>query len=199
MLRVAISGNIGSGKSTVCRIFESLGIRVYYADKEAKKFYKNPDVFVAVKKLFGDLIYDQDGNLKRADLARIVFNDPQKLKQLNAIIHPLVLQDFLQWSERNKKGDYILYESALLFESGFIKYFDQSILVTAPAELAMLRVMERDGISEEDFISRAANQNAEDHKLKLADHIIENDERSPLIPRVIALHDTLKKHKLPEH
>ena len=190
-MKVAITGNIGTGKSTVCRIFESLGIPVYYADKEAKKFYIYPDVIRSVKQLFGNSVFDHEDMLIRSELALIVFNDPVKLRQLNAIIHPLVLEDVFLWADKHTDQKYILYESALLFESGFVKHFDKSILVTAPAGLSMQRVLERDHITEAEFLARAKNQMDQGEKEKLADFIIPNDESEALIPRVIEMHRAL--------
>jgi len=189
MLKVAITGNIGTGKSTVCRIFESLGIKVYYADPEARKFYQHDAVRNAVKKLFGSKVYDQNGQLITSELAGLVFGDDTRLRQLNAIIHPLVLEDFLAWAAGHENEKYILYESALLFESGFYRHFDQSILVTSPAELAMKRVMERDGLTADEFMTRRARQMPQEEKIPMADHIIANSEDRLLIPQVIALHD----------
>lgn len=188
MIKVGITGNIGTGKSTVCRIFESLGVPVYYADKEAKKFYLYPEVIRSVKQLFGNSVFDHEDMLIRSALALIVFNDPVKLKQLNAIIHPLVLEDVFLWADKHAEQKYILYESALLFESGFVKHFDKSILVTAPAGLSMQRVLERDHITKAEFLARAKNQMDQSEKEKLADLIIPNDEREGLIPRVIVVH-----------
>jgi len=191
MLKVAITGNIGTGKTTVCKVFESLGINVYYADKEAKKFYTYPEVIRSVKDLFGESVFDASSKLQTAVLAKLAFKDPEKLEELNAIIHPLVLEDFFQWSDRHAAEPYLLYESALLFESGFIRHFDLSILVTAPVELALSRVMERDKISKADFLSRAENQMQEDDKKGRADYIIRNDESLPLIPQVIDIHNSI--------
>ena len=191
MIKVGITGNIGTGKSTVCRIFESLGVPVYYADKEAKKFYLYPEVIRSVKQLFGNSVFDHEDMLIRSELALIVFNDPVKLKQLNAIIHPLVLQDVFLWADKHTGQKYILYESALLFESGFVKHFDKSILVTAPAELSMQRVLERDHITKAEFLARAKNQMDQNEKEKLADFIIPNDEREGLIPQVVKIHRDL--------
>lgn len=189
MIKVAVTGNIGSGKTTVCRIFESLGIPVYYADQEAKKLYSDGDVIGKVKDLFGDGIFNKEGRLEHARLAAIVFSDPQKLQQLNNIIHPLVLEAFMNWTKSHHEVHYIVYESALLFESGFLRHFDHSILVTAPRELAMSRVMRRDNSSVEDFEKRADQQMEEAEKHKLADHIIRNDESIALIPQVVELHN----------
>ena len=141
MIRLAVTGNIGSGKTTICKIFESLDIAVYYADIEAKKLYARKDVIASVKELFGEHIFNSENKLRSSDLAEIVFNDPGKLKQLNNVIHPLVLDDFLAWAKEHHDDKYIIYESALLFESGFFRHFDRSILVISPQALAMSRVM----------------------------------------------------------
>jgi dephospho-CoA kinase len=191
MLKVGITGNIGSGKSTVCKVFETLGISVYYADKEAKKLYRIPKVIEAVKQAFGNHVFDEDNQLIPSNLAKIVFNDTSSLKTLNSIIHPLVLDDLLAWAEKYENESYILYESALLFESGFAKHFDKRILVTAPLELMQKRVMHRDHISKEEFISRANNQMPASEKEVLSDYIINNSEEEALIPQVVNSHKIL--------
>lgn len=188
MLKIAITGNIGTGKSTVCKVFESLGIEVYYADPEARKFYRDKNVIASVRDIFGNSIFDAEDNLRPSELAMLVFNDPVKLGQLNSIIHPLVLEDFLQWTDQRDDAKYILYESALLFESGFHKHFDKSIVVTAPITLARSRVVSNGMISAQDFEARNATQMPQEEKAKMADIIIKNDEKSPLIPRVMTLH-----------
>lgn len=193
MNKVAVTGNIGSGKSTVCKIFESLGIEVYYADGEAKKFYRDLDVIRSVKEVFGNDIFDEHGIISHTKLATIVFNNEELLKKLNGIIHPLVLKDFQTWAGERGSEDYIVYESALLFESGFNKYFDHSILVTAPTEIAMNRVMERDKISRSDFEARLSRQMPEPDKQALARHIIINDGTTALIPQVIEMHKQILK------
>ncbi len=190
MLKIAITGNIGTGKSTVCKIFESLGIEVYYADPEARKFYRDKDVINSVRQLFGSSIFDAEDNLKPSELAAVVFKDPVKLGQLNSIIHPLVLEDFLQWTDQRTDAKYILYESALLFESGFFKHFDKSIVVTAPRALARSRVVSKGLITAQDFEARNARQMPQEEKANMADIIIENDEKSPLIPRIMTLHNS---------
>ena len=191
MIKVAVTGNIGSGKSTVCRIFESLGINVYYADIEAKKFYDDRNVIDSIKALFGRRVFDENDKLLSKTLAGIVFQDPNKLAELNKIIHPRVLDDFMKWAESNKDKKYIVYESALLFESGFHTYFDKSILVRSPKDLALDRVMARDKITESEFQARASNQQDEDSKTPKADLIINNDESLPLIPQIIEIHREL--------
>lgn len=191
MLKVAITGNIGTGKTSVCKIFESLGIKVYYADKEAKLLYKRPEVIEQVIELFGKDVFDSGKNLITGRLAALVFNDQKKLKQLNNIIHPLVLEDYLSWTSKHGDKGYTLYESALLFESGFIDHFDKNILIISPYELTMKRVMERDGISKEEFTSRADKQIHESQKITRSDFIIHNDGSKALIPQVISIHKLL--------
>jgi dephospho-CoA kinase len=191
MTKVAITGNIGSGKTTVCKIFQSLGVDVYFADKEARKFYKRKEVIRSVKDLFGGDVFNNDDVLISNILAERAFADENKLSQLNGIIHPLVLKDFFDWAEKRKKETYILYESALLFESGFYKHFDYSILISAPEQLALKRVSARDHISPEEFYNRLSMQWAEKRKLGMADHIIFNDQKKALIPQVLNLHKML--------
>lgn len=193
MLKIGITGNIGTGKTTVCKVFETLGIAVYYADAEAKKFYRDPEVILAVKEEFGEAVFDESGVLIPRKLAELVFPDPSQLKQLNAIIHPRVLDDLLSWADQNHDSKYLLYESALLFESGFVKHFDKSILVTAPTELAQKRVMQRDQMSEAEFMARAANQLPQDEKEQLADFILNNNGDTALIPQVMNIHQILLK------
>jgi dephospho-CoA kinase len=193
MIRVAITGNIGSGKTTVCRIFESLGIYVYYADKEARKFYRQEDVILSVKSIFGADVFNEDNILLSQVLAERVFTDHKKLRKLNAIIHPLVLKDFKAWADEHINEKYILYESALLFESGFYRHFDKSILVSAPVNLARDRVTSRDNISNKAFNNRLSMQWDEKRKAEMADYIIHNDQKSALIPQVLEMHKGLLK------
>jgi dephospho-CoA kinase len=188
MIKVAITGNIGSGKTTVCRIFQSLGIEVYFADKEARKFYQRTEVIRSVKDLFGDDVFDGNDQLISNILAERAFADSEKLNQLNSIIHPLVLDDYFKWAGQRINKAYILYESALLFESGFYKHFDYSILISAPVELALKRVSKRDQISSEDFYNRLSMQWDEEKKASMATHIILNDQSRALIPQVLELH-----------
>jgi dephospho-CoA kinase len=191
VVQIGVTGNIGTGKSTVCRIFETLGGKVYYADREAIKFYELPSVIGQVKDLAGNKVFDKNDKLIRRALAKIVFSDPVKLSQLNAIIHPLVFEDYFSWAGKQQDAPCLFYESALLFESGFYKHFDQSILVTAPVQLAMKRVMNRDNISRKEFLARERRQMPVSGKEELADHIIRNDEQQALLPKVSALFSQL--------
>lgn len=194
MLKVGLTGNIGSGKSTIARIFEVLGVPVYHADEEAKKFLNQTDVVDKLQKHFGDSIL-RDGEIDRKELAEVVFNDPEALSYLNSLIHPLVKNDLHEWMKEQKHHEYIVQEAAILFESGFYKDFDKVILVSCSEELANKRVMERDGVSEEEVVKRRRNQWNEGKKKQLSDFIVKNEEDKLIIPQVLEIHKKLLKNK----
>jgi len=191
MLKIGITGNIGSGKTTVSKMFEVLGIPVFYADVAAKNIMTDdPQLIADIKKTFGDDAYFADGSLNRKYIAHIVFNDDAELAKLNALTHPAVFRAFDNWVAGIKYAPYVIKEAALLFESTSYKMCDYSLLVTAPLELRIDRVTQRDNITAADVQAREAKQFTEDKKRKLADYIIENDEKQLLIPQVLALHET---------
>lgn len=193
MLKIGLTGNIGSGKSTVAGIFKILGIAVYHADTEAKKFLQQQIVIEQLIVQFGDKILTED-IIDRAKLAQLVFNDKRALDFLNQLIHPLVKTDFEQWmASLEAKSPYVVQEAAILFESSFEKYVDKTILVTAPLHLRMNRVMERDHISAAMFMQREANQWTEDKKTELASFVIVNDDTKLLIPQLMEIHQKLLK------
>ncbi|WP_158995728.1 dephospho-CoA kinase [Mucilaginibacter sp. L196] len=190
MLKVGITGNIGSGKTTVSKIFEVLGIPVFYADDEAKKVMVNDAILIAeLKQAFGEQSYFEDGSLNRKHIAGIVFNNEAELNKLNAIVHPAVFRAFDNWVPQFKSAPYVLKEAALLFESSSYKMCDKSIMVTAPLELRIARVMLRDGLSRDEILNREARQFSEEKKLQLADYAIKNDNTELVIPQVLALHE----------
>lgn len=190
MLRIGITGGIGSGKSTVAKVFEVLGIPVYYADDAAKRIMNEDEVLKQqVKELFGEKIYDND-ELNRKALAEIVFNAPEKLSQLNALTHPATIADAERWMQ-TQSTPYAVKEAALIFESGAQEHLDYVIGVTAPAPLRIQRTMHRDGITREDVMARMDKQMDESIKMRLCDFIIKNDEQEMLLPQVIALHQKL--------
>jgi dephospho-CoA kinase len=155
MFKVGITGNIGSGKTTVCKIFEVLGIPVFYADDEGKKVMIEDDVLIAgIKQAFGTEAYFADGNLNRKHIAGIVFNDKEELLKLNALVHPAVFRAFDKWVINQKNVPYVLKEAALLFESDSYKMCDRSVLVTAPLDIRIQRVTQRDGITADEVKSR---------------------------------------------
>jgi len=191
-LKIGITGGIGSGKTFICRLFEALGIPVYNADEEAKRLM-NTDIRIKEKLIaqFGEATY-KDGLLDRAFLANMVFSDKNKLELLNGIVHPIVIQEAKDWAERQTTR-YSLKEAALLFESGSYKELDYTILVTAPMDIRIQRVIERDGATEQQVQERMNKQLSDEEKLQLADFVIVNDGITPLLPQVWTLHQKFLK------
>lgn len=187
MLKIGITGGIGSGKSTVAKMFETLGIPVYHADDAAKRLM-NEDKALAEKivQKFGNDAYI-NGKLNRPFLSSIVFKDPAKLAILNAIVHPATIEDADRWMKQ-QTTPYALKEAALIFESGSQAYLDKVIGVYAPAAVRIQRVMQRDGITAEEVKIRMNKQIDEEIKMRLCDHIITNDETTLVIPQVLKLH-----------
>lgn len=190
MFKVGITGGIGSGKSTVARIFEVLGIPVYYADEAAKQLMNtDPVIRKGIIREFGEEAY-KNGMLDRKYLALQVFNNEEKLSKLNALIHPQTIADAESWAEA-QQSPYTLKEAALIFESGSQNKLDFIIGVYAPATLRIKRTMHRDGISREEVIARMNKQIEENIKMRLCDAVIMNDDRHMVIPQVLQLHELL--------
>lgn len=189
MLKIGLTGNIGSGKTTVSKIFELLGVPVFYADDAAKNVMVTDQILIGdIKSAFGGLSYFDDGCLNRKHIAGIVFNDAEQLAKLNAIVHPATFRAFDEWLKQIKDAPYILKEAALLFESDSYKMCDYSILVKAPLEIRIKRVMQRDGLSRAEVESRDSKQFSEEKKTVLADFLIKNDNVQLVIPQVLKLH-----------
>lgn len=192
MLKIGLTGGIGSGKSTVAKLFELLKVPVYYSDAASKRLYHtNPELMSNLKKHFGDDVYTKD-QLNRSKLASIVFNNPDKLELLNQLVHPLTLKDAEDWMEK-QTAPYVLKEAALLFESGSAGGLDYIIGVQSPKALRIKRVMDRDKITREEVQSRIQRQIDEDIKMRLCDFIIENNEQKLVIPQVLQLHHQFLK------
>lgn len=190
MLKVGITGGIGSGKSTVCQVFNTLGIPVFYADDAAKYLMNNDTQLInSIKQLFGDTVY-KDGLLDNAALSSIVFQHPDKLQQLNALVHPATIQYGKDWITR-QTAPYIVKEAAIFFESGSYKDMDVMIGVSAPLELRITRAMKGLGKTREEILHRISQQMDQDEKMSRCDHVIINDEQTAIIPQVLTLHAQL--------
>ncbi len=187
MIKIGITGGIGSGKSTVCSLFQVLGIPVYNADNEAKNLMVND---IALKNNIINLMGPEtyiNGELNREFIASKVFKDTDLLKKLNDIVHPAVKKNFIAWSE-SQKAPYVIYEAALMIESGSYKLMDKIIVVAAPMKLRIARVCLRDNASIEKVKERINNQLTQKNMLKYSDHVITNDGKKSLIKQVIELH-----------
>ncbi len=188
MLKLGLTGNIGSGKSTVSRIFETLGVPVFYADTQAKKLYGESEVKKIVVARFGGEILNKLNNIDFKILAQIVFKDKSKLGALTDILHPMLLSKYNIWLKQHDSEPFTIHESAIIFEYSQQRYFDKIICVTAPYELRLKRVRNRDGIDEDTVKRRMENQLEEHIKASKSDFIIPNDQDSFLIPRVIDIY-----------
>ena len=173
---IGLTGGIGSGKTTIANYFKTLGIPVYIADDEARKITDNPEILKEIETLFGNSVFD-DNQLNRQKVARIVFDDPKKLQQLNAIIHPAVKKHFENWLKQHLNEHFVIKETAILFESGSYKDCDIIITVIVPFEIRIKRVMERDKISREAVLKRIKQQWSDDQKIEKSTYIIDNLER----------------------
>ncbi|MFZ6014637.1 MAG: dephospho-CoA kinase [Bacteroidota bacterium] len=190
-LQIGITGGIGSGKSVVCNIFHRLGVPVYDADSHAKKLMTTDGILISeIKKEFGDLSYDADGNLNRTYLSQKVFNDQEKLNKLNSLVHPRVGEDYKRWVEKHNHHRYVLKEAALLYESGSSQSLDKIIVVYAPEAMRIRRVMMRDKHRTAQQIQEIIEkQIPDDKKLQRADFVVVNDETKLVIPQVLELHE----------
>jgi len=191
VLSVGLTGGIGSGKTTVAHVFETLGIPVYYADTEAKRIMnEDAELKEAIIKNFGSASYKK-GELDRAYLSQIVFNDSYKLDVLNSLVHPATIRDADLWM-KNQNSPYVIKEAALLFESGAAGHLDYVIGVYAPSEMRIKRVMQRDGVSREEILKRIKSQMDENIKMKLCDFVITNDESELVVSQVLKIHEQLR-------
>jgi dephospho-CoA kinase len=192
MLTIGITGGIGSGKTTICKIFSQLGVPVYNSDNEAKRLYDLPEVKKELTGKFGKEIIDVDGNLDKKKFSKLIFNDEKSLKEVNALIHPMVTERFKEW-KTNQTNQYILKEAAILFESGTYKDCDKIILITAPEELRIQRILQRDNISRKEIERIMSWQWSDEKKNAQSDYVIANDETQLVIPQVRDIHAKLLK------
>jgi dephospho-CoA kinase len=193
MIQIGITGGIGSGKTTICQIFRLLGAPVFEADKEAR-YLQNNDPFIKDELicLFGKDIYDTNGILIRKKLAKYIFNSAVNLEKVNRIIHPRVHEHYNKWLNKQGKSPYIIYEAAILFESGRYKQLDKVILVTAPLESRIERVISRDNIDRTLVEERIKNQLPDEDKIPLADFVIQNNNRKLILPLITQIDKNLR-------
>lgn len=190
MFKVGITGGIGTGKSTVCRIFSMLGIPVYDADSRAKWLTENdPQIRKELIAAFGPAVFD-GSILNRAYLASAAFADESKTRVLNAITHPAVGRDFIEWAGQQSDAPYVIKEAALFYEADTAKEMNEMIVVTSPTSLRIERILHRDKHRSEKQIHDIMNRQLPDFKkIELADHVICNDEEQLLIPQILRLHE----------
>lgn len=191
-MKVGITGGIGSGKTTVCRVFELLGIPVYYADDRAKWLMRHDTKLIeGIQDLLGKEAYFENGELNRPFIASIIFNDKAKLEQMNALVHPAVWMDGEEWNNKHKNAPYTLKEAALLYETGGYQLVDQMITVFANKNVRLKRVMSRDGASRQEVLARMDKQMPNLEKAKRADFVIKNDGKHFIIQQVLDVHQKL--------
>jgi dephospho-CoA kinase len=191
MKTVGITGGIGSGKTTCCKLFEELGIPVYYADTRAKQLMvSNKPLKKQIKALLGEEAYHRNGRPNRPYIASKIFSDKQLLKKMNGLVHPAVGMDVIYWAQA-QTSTYGLYEAALLVENGSYKNFDKLIVVTCPKEERIRRVMKRDNVSKEAVLARMKNQLPEKKKVTVGDFIIDNSGNQQLEAQIKQIHDEL--------
>ncbi|MEK6781774.1 MAG: dephospho-CoA kinase [Bacteroidota bacterium] len=190
-LQIGITGGIGSGKSLICKIFQSFGVPIYDADNHAKNLMTTDVILVdQIKKEFGTLSYNEKGDLNKMYLSEVAFNDAAKLTKLNSLVHPRVAIEYSHWLKKYSGNHYIIKEAALLFESGSFELLDKIIVVKAHEKLRVTRVLKRDPQrTEEEVLKIIRNQMAEEEKLKRADFIIQNNETELVIPQILKLHE----------
>jgi dephospho-CoA kinase len=188
IIKVGITGGIGSGKTIICKIFEELGIPVYYADDRGKYLMNsNPDLKNSIINLLGKKAYSND-ELDRKYIGSIVFNNPEKLEELNKLVHPVVKEDGIKWHNCQKNVPYTLRESAILIESGIVNQMDRVIVVNADIDVRINRVMKRDNVEKSDIMKRIENQITDAERSKYAHFVIDNNGDIPLIPQIVGIH-----------
>ena len=194
MITIGITGGIGSGKSTVCKVFKMLGIPIFEADVVAKELVNtNSEIKTELIRLFGESIYIPNNGVDRKKLASIIFNDNIQLTKVNKLVHPVVRNEYANWIEK-QNTEYVIHEAAILFESGFYKMMDFTILVSAPENQRIERVIKRDIALENQVKERIAKQWTDEQKRKLATIEIKNADNDLIIPQIIKIDNQIKKY-----
>lgn len=191
--QIGITGGIGSGKSVICRIFRAIGVPVYDADERARELMLTDRVLIdQIKQEFGKQAYFDDGRINRKLISDSVFGKPDRLNALNRLVHPRVREDYYQWLKRHQQEPYVIREAALIFEAGVWDGLDKVLVVSAPEELRIERVLSRDTHRTREDVERIMkSQMPESEKLRRADFIIYNDETRMVIPQVLEFHNSI--------
>jgi dephospho-CoA kinase len=189
-MKIGITGGIGSGKTSVCRVFNVLGIPVFSADEEARKIMDSDSAIIEkVRTIAGKDLYSF-GSLDRTELARLIFNNENLLKKINQVIHPVIFMNFIEW-EKTVSAPYVIMEAAILFESRASELVDKVITVVAPVEERIDRVIRRNNLTREQVMDRIKNQMEDEAKIKLSDYVIYNSEHEMIIPSIIKIHQEI--------
>jgi len=189
-MKLGVTGGIGSGKTSVCRVFNVLGIPVFSADQEAKEIMGNDiEIMGKINSIAGENLY-KDGSLDRSGLATLIFNNQNLLDEVNALVHPVVFDHFKKW-EMNQTALYTIMEAAILFESGASELVDRSVTVVAPIEERVNRVIQRGNLSREQVLERMRNQMDDSSRIKLSDYMIHNSENEMIIPQILEIHNDI--------
>jgi dephospho-CoA kinase len=191
MIKVGLTGNIGSGKSLVCKAFEALNIPIFYADLEARKILNSPEMVAKIANVFGNEVVLINHEIDRPKLASIVFKAASELEKLNQLIHPQLRENFQMWTADHQEAAYVIQEAAILFENNFNQLMDKVITVSAPLDVRLKRVMDRDNANSKDVLARMKHQWPDGKKEELSDFIIKNDGSEMLLPQVLKIHKEL--------
>jgi dephospho-CoA kinase len=192
-MKLGITGGIGSGKTSVCRVFNLLGIPVFSADPDAKEIMDNDKgIIKRINSIAGKDLYIS-GSLDRMELAQLIFNDNSLLEKVNSLVHPVVFEHFRKW-DMEQTAPYVIMEAAILFESGASKLVDRIATVVAPMEERVERVIHRNNLSREQVMERMRNQMDDDTRMKLSDYVIHNSETDMIIPAILQIHEDILLH-----
>lgn len=192
MLKIGVTGNIGSGKTTISKVFLALGVPVYFSDEQARKFYYEDSVRQSLINRFGEGVF-LDNELNRSVLASLIFNNSEHLSFINSLIHPRVANDFLNWC-KTQDSPYILMESAIMFENGFNLLVDKTLCVIAPFEQRLKRAISRDGSNQDLVLQRMKNQSCQSELMVRCDYIIDNEDNMMVLSRVLELDNLFRNH-----
>jgi dephospho-CoA kinase len=190
VLKLGVTGGIGSGKTSVCRVFNVLGIPVFSADPEAREIMDHDESIIEnINSMIGRDLY-RNGGLDRSVLASLIFNDNSLLEKVNRLVHPVVFKHFDEWVEK-QEAPYVIMEAAILFESGANRQVDRVLTVVAPLEERITRVMQRNNLTREQILERIKNQMTDEERTKLSDYVINNSEGDMIIPSVLEVHQSM--------